>query len=424
MLVAALGCSSAEGVGSPPARAASSSGESDAASTIEIFTWFAQPGEQGALASLGRLHAQRWPQDVLLQANAELSGTARSTVERRLERGEPPETFQANIGTDLMRWVVRNGTDARESRLQPLDDLMPDAVQEWRNVLPPVLVRDLSFDGKMYAVPVHVHRINSLFYHVGIFEKYGLPIPKTLADVDLIARTLEGTGIHPIAFGSREPWTLVLLAFECVFVAEHGAAVYDQYFHGGLKSDDPRVLQSLETTLRLLEYVNPSHPRLSWRQALDLLIRGDAAMFVMGDWARGTMQSRGVVMGEQIQEIPFPGSDETFVYTADTFPIPKGVRNQAGAIRLMITLGSTEGQRILNAAKGALAPRIDAEPPSVPEMRAKYELFWRGPLVLAMSGVAPSRFTDDLGEALAEMAASRDVEPVVFTLRSRYLLLR
>jgi hypothetical protein len=47
-----------------------------------------------------------------------------------------------------------------------------------------------------------------------------------------------------------------------------------------------------------------------------------------------------------------------------------------------------------------------------------------GLMVLALSGIVPPRFAEDVGAVLAEMAAQRDIEPVVHTLRSRYALLR
>jgi len=416
--LAMLACGSAESdAGLDPAA-------NDAVSTIEIFSWWARAGERDALGAVARVHAQTWPDDVILSATAELSGLARKTLQRRLETGEDPETFQANIGNDLLRWVRRNGADDRESKLSPLDEVMPESASTWREVFPPWLLEHASYGDKLYAVPSTVHRINTLFFNQDIFEAHGLPVPRTIADFDTIATRLAGTGIHPIAVGSREPWTLALLAFECVLVAEQPPEVYDQYFSGALAADDPRVLHSLETTRHLLHLANPDHARLSWLQALDLFIHGEAAMMVMGDWTRASIEASEGRVGEQFREIAFPGSEATFVFTSDTFPLPKRVRNSAGAKRLLRTIGSIEGQRAIAAAKASLAAHMELEPPTDPAMREKYELFRRKPGLLALSGKVPSRFAEDIAVALAEMAARDDIEPVVLTLRSRYPLLR
>ena len=75
--------------------------------------------------------------------------------------------------------------------------------------------------------------------------------------------------------------------------------------------------------------------------------------------------------------------------------------------------------------KGALSPRADVEPPAEePTQVKKHELWLHGNLVLALSGIAPPRFSEDLAAALAEMFDRRDVEPVMHTLKSRYALLK
>jgi glucose/mannose transport system substrate-binding protein len=129
--------------------------------------------------------------------------------------------------------------------------------------------------------------------------------------------------------------------------------------------------------------------------------------------------------GKDYGEIPFPGSEKTFVFTSDAFALPADARNKAGAERLMRTIGSPEGQRVIARKKGALSPRADVEPPpEEPTQVQKHELWRSGNLVLALSGIAPPRFSEDLAAALAEMFDRRDVEPVLHTLKSRYALLK
>ncbi len=146
---------------------------------IEVFSWWSRIGESDALGALTTEHQLHFPEDFIVNATTELSGLARKTLRVRMDHGEPPDTFQANIGQDLMRWVVVNGIDDRLSKLMPLDVVMPD-VAEWRQHIPAILLRELSYRGRLYAVPATVHRLNEIFYNRNVFRTYGLEEPRTV----------------------------------------------------------------------------------------------------------------------------------------------------------------------------------------------------------------------------------------------------
>ena len=80
-----------------------------------------------------------------------------------------------------------------------------------------------------------------------------------------------------LAVGSREPWTLALLTFESLLVGREGPAFYNDYLHGKLKADDPRVLRTLDAVLELAPTMNADHAKLNWLQAMELVVRGQAS---------------------------------------------------------------------------------------------------------------------------------------------------
>jgi glucose/mannose transport system substrate-binding protein len=427
--MAAIGCRPAaraiDGDASSPAVGPSPSAADDGGVNgrpIELFTWWPKVGEADALEALSAAHRKRYPGDVLIDATAGASNQARSTLRRRMEHDEPPDTFQANAGRDLMQWVLVNGVDDSASRLEPLNGLIPD-VAEWRRVMPQPLLDLLTHEGKLYGVPSNVHRINSVFYSRAVFRRFGLSEPKTLDDLRRMARKLDGSGVRLLALGSRDPWTLALVAFECLLVAREGPAFYQAYFGGRLRTDDPRVVADLDAFLELVAAANDDHAQLSWLQALDLVISGKAAMTIMGDWARGALANRGLKLGDDYGEIAFPQTDGVFVFTSDAFGLPKLAKNREGAVRLLQTMGSVDGQRAMNGAKDALSARVDV-PPGDPVLEKKLALLKSGPLVLALSGLVPGRFADDVAGGLADTARQHDAEPAIHALRSRYALLK
>jgi glucose/mannose transport system substrate-binding protein len=391
---------------------------------IEMFSWLERIGDSDPLGALAVEYHRHHPDDVIINARAALSGLARKALRNRMLHNEPPDTFQANVGDDLMQWVLTNGSDARESKLLPLDDLVA-GVASWREAMPAALLERVSYDGKIYGVPADLHRNNTLFYNRKVFAKYGLTEPKTVADLAAMGEKLRGTGLPLIAVGSREPWTVALLMFECLLVAREGPAVYHDYFTGRLTADDPRLVRTLEAGLALFAFVNPNHRDLSWLQAVEMVTRGEAAMTVMGDWARAPFAAAGLKLGQDYGEIPFPQTDGTFVFSADAFTLPVDAKNRAGVERLLAVLGSPDGQRAISQARGTLSARIDVKPPNDDSVSvANYALLVKGPLVMALSGLLPADFGDDLNTALTEMLDQHDVDPVVHTLRSRYVLLK
>jgi glucose/mannose transport system substrate-binding protein len=391
---------------------------------IEMFSWLERIGDSDPLGALATEHRRHHPDDVIINARAALSGLARKALRSRMLRNEPPDTFQASVGIDLMQWVLTNGSDARESKLLPLDDLVAGAAS-WRESMPAELLDRVSYDGKIYGVPADLHRNNTVFYNKRVFAKYGLAEPQTVADLAAMGGKLRGSGVPLIAVGSREPWTVALLMFECLLVAREGPEVYRDYFSGKLTAADPRIIRTLEAGLGLFAFVNPNHRELSWLQAVEMVTHGEAAMTVMGDWARAPFVQAGLKLGQDYGEIPFPETAGTFVFSSDAFALPVDAKNRAGVERLLAVLGSPDGQRAVSQSRGTLAARIDVPPPETDlVLRANYALLERGALVMALSGLLPAGFGDDLFASLTEMLDQQDVDPVLHTLRSRYALLR
>ena len=101
-----------------------------------------------------------------------------------------------------------------------------------------------------------------------------------------------------------------------------------------------------------------------------MMIDGEVAMTAMGDWAKGYLESQGWVAGEDFAAIPLPelaALDTPYVFTADTFNLPKGAPNDAGARRLLSTMGSLEGQARFSRFKGAIPARSDIDPSAYPD---------------------------------------------------------
>ena len=399
-------------------------GRAGAQPPVEMFGWVERVGGADPLAAVAAIHRRRYPDDIIISARAASSGEARSALRARMLRNDPPDTFQANVGNDLMQWALFNGIDALESKLVPLDETVGD-LASLRGALPPALLEHVSYKGRLYGVPANVHRNNTVFYNKHVLAKYGLAEPKSVGDLLAQGKQLRDRGVPLLAVGSRGPWTLSLFLFECLLVSREGSAFYRDFFTGQVSPDDRRVVGTLQAGLELLAFANADQRQLSWEQAVEMVVRGEAAMTVMGEWARGPFVAAGMKLGVDYDEIPFPGSASVFVFSADAFGLPTAAKNRAAAERLLATLASVDGQRAISQARGTLSARIDVPPATDdPVLARSYALLTKGELLMALSGLVSGSFSGDVDASLGEMVDRHDPEPVVQTLRSRYVLLK
>jgi glucose/mannose transport system substrate-binding protein len=408
----------AERAAHPGARDAG--GDAGAPSGMEILSWWVQRGETDALRALLGVY-ERWHPHHISVASTAFDGNrrARAELSSRMVHGRPPDTFQVNGGNDLLSWVRRT---AAGEQMSSIDFLF--ASEHWGRVFPADLLELVSDRGRPYAVPLNVHRTNSLFFNVRVLREAGLGPPSTLGELYAAARVLRERGVVPFAMGYRSPWTLTLLAFEAVLVGEAGTDYYRAFFAGKRSADDPELRSALVHVARLLDLANDDAAGLDWDGALDLVRSGRAAMTVMGDWAKGYLLNAGCRAGEDFGQAPSPGCARAFVFATDVFGLPKRAGHPADAIELLKVFGSREGQDAFNQLKGSIPARIDVDESSYDALaRASMRDFRDGTRVPSLTSIVPAGFNRTLDAAMGAFARDRDPEVVIAAIRTNYCLL-
>ncbi|MGO9835289.1 MAG: extracellular solute-binding protein [Polyangiaceae bacterium] len=383
----------------------------------EILSWWVSRGETEALRALLGLYNRSHPNASFV--NAAVSGTpiARQQLRSRMTRGKPPDTFQVNGGTDLFSWV---GYGTVRERMEPLDFLFSS--EGWAAAFPPDVLELVTHSGRLYAVPVDIHRINTLFYNKSTLAGSGLAPPSTLEELHDVADTLRARGMVPFSIGYKDPWTLTMLAFENVMVAVAGGDYYRDFFSGKCDPDDPELYATLTHVARILDYANADAATLGWDDAVELLRTGTAAMTIMGDWAKGYLRSSRTPF--EFGEVPSPGAEGAFVFATDTFGLPKRAAQRASAIELLKVFGSKEGQDAFNPLKGSIPARTDADLSRYdPLAQATARDFWTAPRYPSLASLASSTFTQALDSAMGTFARDRNPDAVADAIRAHYDLL-
>jgi glucose/mannose transport system substrate-binding protein len=387
----------------------------------EILSWWSQFGEADALGALLAVYKRSHPRHRSIR-HTPLEGPkrVRSELWSRMLHGQPPDTFQMTGGQPLLSWVRR--TTPREG-MDPIDFLFGS--EGWGHAFPSDVLDLVTHRGRIYAVPLDIHRTNSLFYNKRVFAENSLRPPTDLDDLDELAPILRRRGVWPLAMGNKEPWALTLLAFEVVLVAEAGADYYREFFAGRRSADDREILRTLTRVDRLLGYANSDAAQRGWDGALDLVLGGRAAMSIMGDWAKGYLISRGGRAEVDFGQTASPGGAGAFVFVTDVFGLPKRASHRGEAIELLKMFGSKEGQNTFNPIKGSIPARIDVDPSGYDySSRASLHDFRGAPRLPSLTSLVPYAFNAALEKAMTAFARSHDPALVISAIRAHYDLLR
>src|SRR6266536_6085768 len=134
---------------------------------VEVYSWWTGPGEEDGLrAMIGDFEAKN---PGLHLINAAVSGgagsNAKAILASRLLADDPPDSYQRHAGLEL-------ADDVRSGKGADLTSLY--AEQRWTAVLPRGLLDKITIEGKLYAVPVNIHRANLIWYNPKTLRALGI----------------------------------------------------------------------------------------------------------------------------------------------------------------------------------------------------------------------------------------------------------
>ncbi len=386
--------------------AACGGGSSDGASgddasggnEVEVFTWWAQGSEKAGLDALVGVFTTQHP-DVKFVNGAVAGGAgsaAKDLLQSRLQAGDPPDTFQAHAGKELSDYI-------NAGQLEDVSSLYDEF--GLRDVFPKDLLDLLTVDGKIYSIPSNIHRSNVVWANPAVLKDAGIDPTAVPADIDAWIADLEkvkATGKTPLSVATT--WTQVNL-LETVLMADLGADAYNGLWDGKTDWKGPEVTAALEDFQTLMSYTNADRDGLDWPEATQMVIDGNAAYNVMGDWAVAAFEEQGKARGTDFVDFPVPGTESMFGFLADSFTLPVGAPHADGAKAWLETVGSLEGQTAFNKAKGSIPARTDAKPTDFSEyQQSAIEAYGKDTIVpsLAHGAATPVAVLNAISDATSK----------------------
>jgi glucose/mannose transport system substrate-binding protein len=271
-----------------------------------------------------------------------------------MKAGNPPDTFQAHAGAELTSYI-------KAGQVEDLTFLYKQ--QGWDKIFPKDLVKTLTSNGKIYSVPVNIHRANVLWWNPATATKAGVTAaPATMEEFIADLKKAKDAGIDGIALAGNGDWAIAHL-LDVVLLGTLGADKYNGLWKGTTSWTGPEVKKAVSNFSTILSYGNSSKA-LDWPDAGKLVTGGKALFFIMGDWASSQWQADGLKLDTDYTWAPAPNSVDKkpiYMWLSDSFTLPKGAKNRDAGIAWLKVCGSLAGQDAFNPAKGSIAVRTDSD---------------------------------------------------------------
>lgn len=235
----------------------------------------------------------------------------------------------------------------------------------------------MTIDDKKWGVPYTYYQWG-IYYRKDIFEQQGITPPKTWAELIAASEKLKAAGVTPFAIGTKALWPTAGW-FDYLNLRTNGYEFHMDLTAGKVPYTDDRVKAVFEKWGELVRpgYFLENHAAIDWQDAIPQMVQGNAAMYLMGNFAVATMKDGGL-KEEQIGFIPFPeitaGVPRAEDAPTDTFHIPSGAKNKEDAKTFLAYLASPEAQTKMNATLGQLPVNNQAEKPNDPFLAQGFEM--------------------------------------------------
>ena len=215
----------------------------------------------------------------------------------------------------------------------------------------------MTIDGKKWGVPYTYYNWG-VYYRKDIFENLGIDVPKTWDDFKAAGATLNANGVTPITIGSKYLWTAGGV-FDYLNLRTNGYDFHMALTKGEVAWTDDRVKATFSNWKELVDagFFLENHAALSWQEALAPMVQGDAAMYVMGNFAVAPLREAGL-SDDQLGFFQFPQIDPSIDMAeeapTDTMHIPANAKNKADAKKFLAFLGRADVQTKINSRLGQL----------------------------------------------------------------------
>jgi len=240
------------------------------------------------------------------------------------------------------------------------------AEEGWDKVVAPELLPVMKPKGSWVAAPMNIHRINWLWGNKKVMDAAGIKdLPKTWAEFNADCDKIIATGKICIAHLSAD-WTDAT-TFENVVYGQDIDLFRKAFMEGNVDAlKSPGMVKAFDQMrLMVSKYMDKGIAGRDYDAASNMMAKGDAAFFIMGDWEIGTLTAGGFKAGTDYVcgAVPNDSGKPGFILNSDSvvFFTQKDKDYIDGQKLLAHLILSPEFQTVFNIAKGSIPARMDVD---------------------------------------------------------------
>src|SRR5580700_3764456 len=320
-----------------------------------LLSQWSEGSDAAAIAKLGEMFTAaggKWEQTSIAGHTANTLAKLRADV----IAGNAPPAVQLK-GPEIAEWNATGKTA----------DLDAQAKEEgWEKVVAPELLPVMKPTGKWVAAPMNIHRINWIWGSTKGMAKAGITeLPKTWAEFNADCDKAVAAKVICLAHFSQD-WTDAT-TFEVVVYGQNIDLFRKAFVEGDTAAmRSPDMVKAFEQfRLMVSKYMDPAIAGRDYNTTTEMLAKGDAAFFIMGDWEIGILTAAGLKQGADYvcQQAPTDWGKPGFILNSDSvvFFKQKDPDFVAGQKLLAHLILSPQFQTVFNQAKGSIPARLDVD---------------------------------------------------------------
>ncbi|TCD16320.1 ABC transporter substrate-binding protein [Oricola cellulosilytica] len=212
----------------------------------------------------------------------------------------------------------------------------------------------MTIDGKQWGVPYTYYQWG-VYYRKDIYEELGLEEPENWEEFKANCQAILDSGRKCFTIGTKFLWTAGGW-FDYLNMRTNGFDFHMDLAAGEVSWEDERVRKTFENWKELIDmgaYID-NHQTYSWQEALPFMVNGDAAAYLMGNFAVAPLRDAGLT-DDQLDFYQFPeiNPDVEMAEDAptDTFHIPANAANKDAARAFLKFVVSADEQTEINNGK-------------------------------------------------------------------------
>nr|WP_246427654.1 extracellular solute-binding protein [Paenibacillus phyllosphaerae] len=175
----------------------------------------------------------------------------------------------------------------------PLNDMVEQ--NGLKDTFTPGILDWYTFDNNLYALP-DGNNIGVVYYNKELFEQAGAKVPTTFEEMVDTVKLLKSKGIQPMAIGEKDTWTGSFLFMNVLLRTNGGPGFLADVAAGTKTFEDPAFVEAVDAFQSLVQAgaFQEGATSFDYNAGENIFKTGKAAMYYMGSWATGGIETSSV----------------------------------------------------------------------------------------------------------------------------------